>query len=477
MALLSFFSASGATWLSSGNYDISWYNATDTEFTISTPKQLAGLAYIVNNGYSSFKNKTIHLANDLDMSGNGWVPIGTGKSQYFKGNIDGGNHCVSGIDMDMSNRSNNFYYGFFSYLYNSSVKNLAIKGLAYFYIEDAAYPDTYLGGLAGYAESCSFENVSTDVSIDYYREKTNNFEYVINIGGVIGKAYKSSFKYCDNYASVYVTFGTRSTEYYKSGVVYVGGITGYEYNSKYICCANHSPVLYASVKGSCNTSFNHGIRIGGIAGDTGNSTLIQSCCNNAQSLTGKSYISGYNKTIEIGGISAHSDGSIYNCYSSTIDYTFNNYFYYGGICAYKVSGDQYYSANYSPSDLSPEQTYGSEGYSGSTSFSQSQMKTDDFLSELNIYTILNGTDYKWVRDESGFPYIDRNSAGISQVVYPDKKFTVNGNSILFNEVTFVYLYRIDGTNVFIGETTAIENLDNGLYIIKIGNKSHKILIK
>ena len=37
-------------WTDEGNYDISWYSADATEFTISTAQELAGLAYLVNNG-------------------------------------------------------------------------------------------------------------------------------------------------------------------------------------------------------------------------------------------------------------------------------------------------------------------------------------------------------------------------------------------------------------------------------------------
>ena len=54
--------------------DTSWYNETDTVFTISTADQLAGLAQLVNGGVDSFEGKTIILGNDIDLSdyGEGW---------------------------------------------------------------------------------------------------------------------------------------------------------------------------------------------------------------------------------------------------------------------------------------------------------------------------------------------------------------------------------------------------------------------
>ena len=36
-------------WTSSGNYTISWFDNSKSEFHISTAKELAGLAYLVNN--------------------------------------------------------------------------------------------------------------------------------------------------------------------------------------------------------------------------------------------------------------------------------------------------------------------------------------------------------------------------------------------------------------------------------------------
>lgn len=96
--------ASAAVW--DGTVDVSWYNTTDTTFTISTPAQLAGLAAIVNGvvmnnasvvgnpsyvwgtkitsgsstwyaGTDDFDGKTIQLTADLDMGG---VYDGTAKT-------------------------------------------------------------------------------------------------------------------------------------------------------------------------------------------------------------------------------------------------------------------------------------------------------------------------------------------------------------------------------------------------------------
>jgi hypothetical protein len=133
--------------------DVSWYDASRTSFSISTPEQLMGLAAIVNGIYNSsitrvageasvitdnigsgghsgagggdgatssyyhygadnFAGKTIYLTNDINMGNRpGFMPIG---GQYlmnsgdtdsligasFCGTFDGGGHTVSAINCD-----------------------------------------------------------------------------------------------------------------------------------------------------------------------------------------------------------------------------------------------------------------------------------------------------------------------------------------------------------------------------------------
>ena len=64
-----------------GTADITWYDASQTSYDISTPEQLAGVASLVNDGTTSFNGKTLNLTADLWLnstgdSTNNWVPIG-----------------------------------------------------------------------------------------------------------------------------------------------------------------------------------------------------------------------------------------------------------------------------------------------------------------------------------------------------------------------------------------------------------------
>ena len=104
--------------------DTSWYNETDTEFTLTTAAQLAGLAKLVNaekDTYTgtgiNFAGKTIKIGNDIDLSEHAWVPIGWGLPDIvmgiggiphspfglaapFSGKFDGCGHTISGIYTD-----------------------------------------------------------------------------------------------------------------------------------------------------------------------------------------------------------------------------------------------------------------------------------------------------------------------------------------------------------------------------------------
>ena len=47
--------------------DLSWYNGTDTEFTITTARQLVGVAALVNSNTTDLTGKTIRLGVDISL--------------------------------------------------------------------------------------------------------------------------------------------------------------------------------------------------------------------------------------------------------------------------------------------------------------------------------------------------------------------------------------------------------------------------
>lgn len=72
--------------------------------TVSTPTQLVSLSTLCNtkNGeYSTLKGWTVLLANDIDMSGIDFTPLGT-TGTYFGGTFDGQNHTVSNLSVNVA---------------------------------------------------------------------------------------------------------------------------------------------------------------------------------------------------------------------------------------------------------------------------------------------------------------------------------------------------------------------------------------
>ena len=111
-----------------GTADISWYDATQTSFDISTPEQLAGVASLVNSG-SSFQGMTLNLTADIWLnstgdSTNNWVPIGgsataTGEDQSagnaFQGVFNGHGHTIYNLYCE---KQNYFHAGLFGCIKN-----------------------------------------------------------------------------------------------------------------------------------------------------------------------------------------------------------------------------------------------------------------------------------------------------------------------------------------------------------------------
>ena len=117
--------AQSGNWSEQSNRDTDW--ASDYEsasaFTISTPSQLAQLAYLVINNSKTFSGKTITLTTDLDLSAHYWTPIGHLNSKYFDGTFDGAGHTISGANVDLESG----HAGIFASLKSGTIRNLTVS--------------------------------------------------------------------------------------------------------------------------------------------------------------------------------------------------------------------------------------------------------------------------------------------------------------------------------------------------------------
>ena len=151
-----------------GTVDTSWYNDTDTTFTLSTAEQLAGLALLVDNG-NNFAGKTIKLGADMDLyfipegavEPKSFEPIGSfSDNEAFGGTFDGLGHTISNLYQSGWALENGYWdgpeygMGFFSLVENAVIKNINFDG--------ASLPSeaNIMGVVAGGAANCVLENIT-----------------------------------------------------------------------------------------------------------------------------------------------------------------------------------------------------------------------------------------------------------------------------------------------------------------------------
>ena len=177
-----------------GSADTSWYTSAPdaSEYHISTAEQLAGLAQLVNAdpGTTNFAEKTFYLENDLDLSGNEWISIGTGKGgsdpEYsFCGVFDGQDHVISNLYshesyIEGADESHNLLRNaLFGSVYNGEVKNLGVAD-ADIWIDPRDDSAAGKGILVDWMGKSKISNCWTSGSI-YSGTKIEK-----NIGGIVG---------------------------------------------------------------------------------------------------------------------------------------------------------------------------------------------------------------------------------------------------------------------------------------------------
>lgn len=142
------------SWLSLA--DTRWYTGKQTSYTIQTPEELAGLAWLVNVNGLSFQGITIHLGKDISLANNDgttglrlWEGIGRSVSRPFAGIFDGGGHTIR----DLTIRQDGSYAALFGFCSNAQIRDLTVLGS----VESNA-TSSYAAGIAAYVSGGSITN-------------------------------------------------------------------------------------------------------------------------------------------------------------------------------------------------------------------------------------------------------------------------------------------------------------------------------
>ena len=387
-------------WGQSGNYSVSWYNNNNTEFTLTTAKELAGMAYLVNNGYTDFKDKIIKLGADIDLSGKFWTPCGR-----FKGVFDGQSHVINGFSLPsvINSSSSPLKVGFGAELEGATVKDLTLKGTTMKVQEGTTGSsiNIYFGALAGYANmSCNIENCVVEIDVEY----SKRYDSKLSLGGIIGYADLNQ-PICNCRYSGQIT--CKSENAYSGSYISIGGICG-KSRTEIIKCESLCPSI--SLIDRNGNSYDAYRYISGICGVP--EKQIAFC----RSIVGLIDIRNSNASPKeyvftryyVSGI-GYGDSFI-NCYSVINDFKHSfagsqKFIDFGGI----GKADSHSKANFSNDDvpINISSLYERKTlYDGSTSFSSAEMQTPAFLEELNMYSMFEMDGPVWTQGANGgYPYI------------------------------------------------------------------------
>lgn len=242
-------------------------------FQIETAAQLAHFAKTVNEG-EAYWHKYIVLTADIDLANKEWTPIGN-HSNLFKGNFNGNNHTVTGMQI----RGELDRVGLFGeckkFNVDSAIKNITVK-------DSVICGNRFVGAIVGSAEEINIENC---------RSIGNTINGETDVGGICGKIGGYSVgKVSQCYNSSKVTGQGR-----------VGGIAGMGGIAENCLNTGEITIIREGYRSACGGIF-------GIFGDATTSARVTACVNLGKVSGGESFGGIVGKT------ETSSTGHISNCY-------------------------------------------------------------------------------------------------------------------------------------------------------------------
>lgn len=164
----------------------------DGKYMIYKPTELAWFAQNVNSK-GTIQNASVE--NDLHLGNFDWTPIGNSSSAAFKGHFEGNGHTIAGLYIN--NASNNM--GLFGYINGAEIEGVTVDGFV--------SAKQYVGGLAGYAAGASkFDRCANLAEVTGSKTHT---------GGLVGYLYAATGQITNSYNAGSVT-----------GTTNCGGVVG-----------------------------------------------------------------------------------------------------------------------------------------------------------------------------------------------------------------------------------------------------------
>lgn len=472
---------------------LGWYNTEDTSFTISSEDDLVLLSRIVNGTaedaggnkvQDSFKDKTIILRANLDLTNVDIAPIGTEEAP-FEGTFNGKDNSIKlSISSEEANQA------LFAYN-NGTIKNLELTG--------SVKGKQYVAGLVAVNKG-KVQNIESSVTVS----ATNDYA-----GGVIAKnegtvdrctnnGKVSSFRFtggvialnsgtvtkCKNTATITCTGNDTSYNSCKG----TGGITGASKGTQekpfLIKDCNNSGKIEAGYTGggitgwvengkvlNCyNTGYCEGAwTTGGIAGGvmeykTGDYSVVENCYNYgdiyiAKDITNNNGAGGRYEFQYAGGIAGFAQsGHIFNCYNEGEAYALMQA---GGILGGNYNGSATVVQNCQTTKKGSGNSYIGDIVGWWNTSASSQCTGNKYYepTEENFATIVAQLNAQ-VTDENGYYGWKYEDGKVSQARVYDVKFKLNP------EDATVVLKNSEGLE--------IAQTEENIYVVPNGNYTYEI---
>lgn len=457
----------GAWWTSEGNYDTSWYDESLSEFELSTPAQLAGLAYLVKTG-NTFDGKTVSLTCNIDLDGLKWEPIGVSAAS-FNGSFNGGGYEIHNLHCEIVS-ADLAIAGLFGNVRQATLSNIVLADDCFVKGSGAAY----VGGIVAYAYKSVINSCISHATI--------NFDGPIGYaGGIAGYISNSIVRACENYGAI--TANVINTGVYMYYYTRAAGLVGAAYGStdngvqEISLILNNSNHADVTVHGDPD----YESYAGGTVGYIESPVVVWNNYNTANiTLDGIGYAGG------ISGDIINDSFEMKNCYNVGFVSTTAG-------SAYPIAPSRYGVVN----NLFYLSTCVAEagGYMG-TALSAEEMKSEAFAALLNDEVKAHNAMYDnvygclfWKVDaqfNDGYPVFTDQDPGYTAVesvkadvrIYPT---AVSGILYVNGAETAIYVYDLAGHIVSVTEavegTTMIDmsGLTKGIYLVRTGDRVERVV--
>lgn len=257
-----------------------------TSYTVNTPRGLAWIAWVTNNGKTSantsetypasagFAGCTVTLAENISLVkptqgvandfDDNWIPIGIVSTsdlnnvytKCFQGTFYGNNKNITEMKINTTSVINT---GLFGYLYGATVKDLTMAESNSIHLQTlpSSETDYPLGSIAGYVENGIIMNCHNKCEVKFSNSDSDKDG---KVGGIAGTTINSVLSACSNSGGITINGSTAMG----------GGIVGVSTKSSIASCFNTGKI---DVTAGSGVAYAGGIMGGDGSSDTGNNIL------------------------------------------------------------------------------------------------------------------------------------------------------------------------------------------------------------